>query len=260
MNLKFVNNGVIEELPGFKSNIFPQSVATPAKEDFNNIKVLLHFDQSIIKDDIENNSWIAYNSPEISSTNAKFNKALQLRQSSNQYISLSGGITLGGQDFTIDWWGYFSSATTNYGRMLCIFDTLASNVNAIYFCRHTTTNQYNWLMANNISTYKSFQFNQIHHFAITYNHSFNSANLFIDGILDNSLSVSLPSHHYNYLWLGSNNYSSDKGYFEGSIDEFRITDGLILYKENFSLPSSPYSLSDNSIPYYSEIQRIKMSD
>ena len=85
-------------------------VDTPAEEDTEPydiiqtpVTALLHFDDDSNpwKDEC-GNVWETYGTPTISETNAKFGKAAYFNGSS--YVYRYGDWSLGGQDFTIDFW------------------------------------------------------------------------------------------------------------------------------------------------------------
>ena len=114
MKSKFINNGETDEFQLYSKNKYSNAFTTPSKDSIDDYTLaLLHFDDSsnITKDECEKNNWIAVGNPTISTTNAKFRKGLQL--DNEQYLQLNNGITLGGQDFTIDFWAYMTDKSTS---------------------------------------------------------------------------------------------------------------------------------------------------
>ena len=73
-------------------------------------KSYLRFETSATADEVPGNTWVANGTSNISTTNAKLGKALQLTGSN--YLTKTGGITLGGQDFTIDCWACSTNNTS----------------------------------------------------------------------------------------------------------------------------------------------------
>ena len=196
--------------------------------------------------DSTGNIWNLENGAAVSATNAKFGNALQLTGSSNAYIELSGGITLGGSDFTIDWWGVMNSTTGNYGRMVNIFNAMNSNTDGIYFCKQSTTSAAHVRWTASVSvTNIAYTFGTLHHHALVYVHAENKGYLFIDGVLTNTTTVTIPAVLRKYCWLGSNNMTSE-GKFDGTIDEFRISN-VARWTADFTPPTAAYGYDTNTV-------------
>ncbi len=79
------------------------------------LKAWLPFDDSATFD-VMGNTWTAYGTPTISSTNAFHGNALQL--DGNSYIKTS--VELGGRDFGIDCWVYVDPSTPGNGRIFSV--------------------------------------------------------------------------------------------------------------------------------------------
>ena len=67
---------------------------------------LLHFDESMTKDEC-GNTWSIVGSPSLSSETYKFGSSAIFVNKEN-FIQTNGNFTLGGWDFTIDFWIYYS--------------------------------------------------------------------------------------------------------------------------------------------------------
>lgn len=198
-----------------------------ANEDY--LKVWLRFNESATADEC-GNSWTTSGSPTISETNAIDGNALQLDGSS--YLKLPN-VTLGGQDFTIDCW--FSATANTSGGNCCIWQLYASSSNRFHISINTSGILALWKDSDGtlyIKTSQSVLDGQLHHVACVYYNS--TWFLFLDGNLIGSKVHSFSAKTYT-LYIGTNYYNGNK--FKGSIDEFRIFDGVALWTDNFTPPT-----------------------
>ena len=170
-------------------------------------KVLSHFDESATKDTC-GNIWILTGNPSIDTTNAKFEKALQLN---GNYISLNSGITLGGKDFTIDFFVAWTNLS-DWRTPLCI-----SNMNGTYRYISLRSGGPN-IVSNPGGAYgatflleTSISLNRIYHIVYVYNHG----KCFVDGQLKSTKTMTYEVSQPNIV------IGSGFGYpFYGAIDEF----------------------------------------
>lgn len=156
------------------------------------------------------------------------------------YLSYDKKITLGGKDFTIDGWFYMSSNSGSYSRIFNIFDTVDSQTSNIALCRMGTSATMYCHYGNNYdSSGVSVTMNALHHFAMVYHHDLGQMKLYIDGTLRTTYTTSIPETIFANFYLGKSAYTAD-GMLVGSIDEFRISDGIARYMGNFELPIERY--------------------
>ena len=180
-------------------------------------------------EDIAGNLWHAYQNPTCS------NGALQL-SGNYQWLALDGGITLGGNDFTIRGKAYMSSSTANYGR---IFEFKVQDDNdwrleltryresdRLQFCLNTVSGE---VLANGGSGLNNSGFD----FEIDYTHADTTFRVFINGALAITQAAELPRLTFQYPWIGLGKYGGGDGQWIGSIDEFMIVDGIALHTANF---------------------------
>lgn len=209
-------------------------------------KVLLHFDkdENPYKDECEN-IWTAYGAPTISSDNAKFGKALQLINT--QYIQLDN-VELAGQDFTIEFWGYRASNPHNEAYFVQVRATkyalldigqAGSFSNYLTFWANAAANATSNM--NAVSVDFKVPVNELHHIALVYRHAENNARVYVDGVCVRN-ETDLPSYIRQpfKIILGSQ-WADDHSYL--AIDEFRIIDGLAIYDEDFTPPTTPYTVT-----------------
>jgi len=144
-------------------------------------------------------------------------------------------------DFTIEFWGYFTALSgfqsivgtyNNGGGWLLQMDNQASS----YYVKF-------WMGGTNLSSRSiagsgvSFSLNNWHHIVV----SRQGTNLrtFVDGAQQGSTvtnSTNLSST--NDLYIGDINHSTVNQYFNGYLQDLRITKGLARYTSNFIVPSS----------------------
>lgn len=199
-----------------------------------NLVSWLPFDTSTT-DDLLGNTWTATGNPTVS------DNALQLNGSS--YLQKSGGITIGGQDFTIRGKANISTATGNYSRIFQLHKALNTAANAFSLYRYS--NQAALRFDFGGTNYGSFAitFGEVHDFEFDYRHDAGKLYFFIDGALKTTLNTTLERITFDYCWLGRSNFTAD-GYFVGTIDEFQIYDGVALHTENFTPPTEDDYIAD----------------
>ncbi|MBR4382775.1 MAG: hypothetical protein IKP64_04380, partial [Selenomonadaceae bacterium] len=98
--------------------------------DATKLKVWLPFDESTTADKC-GNSWTATGSPTIS------NGALQF-SANNQYLSMDGGITLGGKDFTIRGKFNMSSSSEGHCRIFSLHNAASTTTGCINLARSSS--------------------------------------------------------------------------------------------------------------------------
>lgn len=211
-----------------------------ANEEF--LKVWLRFNESATADEC-GNSWTAYNSPTISTANAINGNALQLsggyktNSELGQYLALDGGLTLGGQDFTIDFWSFMDSGIGSYARPFAIFNSFGSNSNKALLLELSGTGLLMCYDGSSTSVKTGLK-GTLFHAAIVYEHSKSLLSFYINGTKVGTISKNFTETAYTYCFIGRANYKAgDTYYYKGTIDEFRIFDGVALWTDNFTPPT-----------------------
>lgn len=226
------------------------------------VKSLLHFDSDAVTDSAGKLTWTTIGSPTVNTTNAKFTKGLILNGSS--YIKSTTGIVLGGRDFTIDCWFYTDAESTG-NDFYMIFsghkgtDTQYQNnenhFGVFYgnFNKRIGASPFGWISSSGRDS--DFANSKFAHVALVYQHAIHTTKIYMNGVelspgTNTSTSVPLSKFHtlaigYSPLGqyhLGTSIYGK---YFNGTIDEFKITNGAALWTSNFTPPTRPSNLSFN---------------
>lgn len=226
----------------------------------------LRFDESATKDFIADNQWQAYGNPTISETNALNGKALQL--DGNSYIKLSG-VELAGRPFTIDCIAYVDSASPSNARL---FSVVSDDNKWLTTIRKNPSNASRlelWANAyadlsqdngNSVISSVNSVGNRIH-VALVYKPTTNSPSylyLCVNGVVRRlNPNLSMPPVYnrgtFNIV-IGGHPNNAAQGLI-GSIDEFRIYDGVDLWTSggNFTPPDAAFY---NNIEFYPDIIRL----
>ena len=187
----------------------------------SNLIAHLPFDNSTTED-LCGNTWTATGNPAIE------NGALVLDGSS--YLRLDGSLTLGGQDFTINGWFNISSATPSLAAIFTVYEGTTR-----FLSCYVGDNSI-WLRANEQQKRVSFVFNTLHHLEVDYSHATGKTRLFIDGTLATTITQTLSRRNLSFVALGNGTWNGATG-FVGTIDDFRIYDGVALHTEDFTPPT-----------------------
>lgn len=226
----------------------------------------LRFDESATKDFIADNQWQVYGNPTISTTNAISGKALQL--DGNSFLKLPN-IELGGRDFTIDCFAYINSTSPSNARLFSLINSSNSNYFITVRKSSSNSNRVN-VWANSYADYSQntggnvdntqTATNKRVHIAIVYKHTSSSPSylyLCVDGYVQrlNPNMTMPPSYNrgtFN-LFLGAQP-DGTQGLI-GSIDEFRIYDGVALFTSGSNF-TPPDVASYNNFEFYPDIIRL----
>ena len=189
--------------------------------------LLMHFDESITYNENGINFTVK-GTPTISTTNAKFGKAYKSTGSGNN-ITSDYVIPLGGQDFTIDFWYYFPSGIGDWKFMLRMAQE--NNTQNQIFVATRGNYLYITYPNNNNHFITSATNGQLRHVAITYQHSTAIWKTYINGVNMMNWTSSCQRGNFNVFIAGENNMT---------IDELRISDGILRWTSNFTPPTEPY--------------------
>ncbi len=199
-----------------------------------NLVSWLPFDTSTTQD-LCGNEWTVSGSPTIS------DNALQLNGSS--YLQKSGGITLGGQDFTICGKFNMSSSSGASCRIFSLHDAASTTKNCINLARYRTSSDlYTDCMGANSSNF-ACTYDEQYHFEYSYSHDEGIVRIFIDGVLKLTWSRTIARTTFPNVFINKSNWPAD-GYLTGSIDEFQIYDGVALHTADFVPPTEDDYVAD----------------
>lgn len=143
-------------------------------------------------------------------------------------------------DFTIEAWVRFSG-TGSSQILVTTYNTPAFQVGTFIFSR-TSTNAIIFQNAFGVGvTSSALTVGLWYHVAAVYRHSSTTAQLFIDGVSQGTGSYSLTVEAPN-LHIGGSSGDNNIGalWFNGYIDDLRITKGVARYTANFTPPTAPF--------------------
>lgn len=206
----------------------------------------LRFDESATQDFIADNQWTTTGTVSLSTANAKKGKALQL--SGSGYVE-TPAITLGGRDFTIEFWCNISTSTS--GRAL--FDITLNGRSLVYVIKKNNGNVLGLYHASTVSPQGAGSHNyadytdgvgSLAHVAVAYSYSNQTIGFFLNGYRVANIS-NVPQYTRQSFVVTVGAYQGGSNKVTGSIDEFCIYDGICLYTQNFTPPTAgDYSRCD----------------
>ena len=213
------------------SNISPLGWQLLQSADEKTLRRILQTEKDIYFDE-KDNIW-AYGGTKVTSTNStyvKFGSGVGTNSSRwfNKYF------TLGGDPFTIQFWAYVNAPTSALTQFF-------SYGSAIYMKSYSpgTSSPYIRVFVNNNSTSKDLSGapNGLHNFEFGYR----SGNLycFVDGVLKATVSGTV-SREGRTLQFGGYSVTA-------YISELRILDGQCAHTADFTPPTKPYTLTDNTV-------------
>lgn len=198
--------------------------------DATNLKVYLPFDTSATED-LTGGTWTATSDLEIENHALKFYAFVQS-------VKRSGGIILGGKDFTISSKFNMRTLSEGYAHLFSIHQTSGTQNNKIGIDRNNNSTTALRIIAAGSGKSFSCSLDATHHIEIDYLHSLSKLLVFVDGALAYTLNnYTLAETNFANCWLGKSNYDNDSS-FIGSIDEFIIYDGVALHDANFTPPTA----------------------
>jgi hypothetical protein len=215
----------------------------------NNVSLFLPFNSNFNDSSSNNFSVTAYGNAQISSTQSKFGGSSAYFDGDGDYLEVSDNnlFNFGNGDFTIEFWIYFSGNPSPIGNLGTLVTTAyPSDCQGIYIgiggygqIQWLAGDGSNWYFARDAGS--PLTQNQWYHIAYVRNGS--NLLLFLNGTEIDSYnigSVTLTNSN-NKIHIGGR--SSYNQYYNGYIDDLRVTKGTARYTSNF-LPRS--ILSNNN--------------
>ena len=169
---------------------------------------------------------------QISTTQSKFGGASMYFDGSGDRLTVSdSSFTFGTGEFTIEFWVYILSA----GGLEAIASCGSGN-SSWQLRFQNTDGGIDFRVGSNsyLQSTTTTSFNTWHHFAVTRDSS-NTGRMFLNGTIDDS-STFTDDLDQSDLRIGVNR--SGDYYFDGYIDDFRITKGVARYTSNFTPPTA----------------------
>lgn len=218
---------------------------------WNNVVSLLHFDNNLI----DEKGILSYGIVDsiTFSSNAKFEKALDLSGRSGLLSVSDNSINLGSEDYTIE--SYINAASFTVNTIQPVIFSIGNNNNIgnqeVVLGIESNTGklfyrvyQDRTYIINDIKSTSAITLNAWTHVAIVRN-GLNHF-IFINGVLSASYEVtnnySLINRPVDLIIGGIISTGNNKswGRFDGLIDEFRFTKGVARYVESFTPPNKPF--------------------
>lgn len=179
------------------------------------------------------------------------------RTSVLQYDNSSNAFNFGTRSFTIDGWinpaVYQSDGVNNTSMVIMstrqyVYPSYRGGW-IIYVDTNTKQLKVNFNDSSEVVTSQIIPLNTWTHFAITRNGT--TAKMYINGLLSNTITnlpATMPGVTATY---GPNRLRVGSGFtdgilvapFNGRMDEIRITDGIVRYTDDFTLPTAPYPVT-----------------
>lgn len=214
---------------------------------FNNVSLLLSGDgpdgSTVFKDSSLNEFTVNVNGDaQISTSVVKYGTGSMLFDGSGDYLSVSdSAFAFGTGDFTIECWFYRNSTPIEFAGVMATnpstgTDTFQLASGSVNF--GSTSSAIAFLIggAANFNLFSgSLNNNQWYHVAVT--RSGTTARLFVDGLEVDSKTNSNNLTASNFL-VASNR--GENNFFDGYIDDLRITKGVARYTSNFTPPTSAF--------------------
>lgn len=207
----------------------------------SNTKMLIHGDA--ISDD-SGNSIAVNGNVSVSTTQKKFGNSSIYFDGSGDYLQVpySNDFTFSG-DFTIEMWFYLTSLAS-FPQTLIAKDTFGSNFDINIVLNSLTqlgcyTNKTN---SSFLVTIPSIALNTWNHVALV--RSSGKLYYFLNGVLYGTSSINITNDSQSFLTIGCASWNNPSSFFNGYIDELRISDSA-RYSANFTPPVSGHSFIEN---------------
>jgi hypothetical protein len=227
-----------EQLKAKRSLLWPPN----AGEDsyFDNVSLLLRGNgingsTTIVDESATPKTVTAFGDAQISTAQSKFGGASMLFDGTGDYLSVSDATAFDflTEDYTLECWIRLTSITDaalaiNFGSQNIYFGVIASGAN-----RFLTS--YNGVLVLEQTSGTSLSLNQWHH--IAYSRASSQARIFLDGTLVASATNS-ASINVSTAQIGSSPAYPSLYFFNGYIDDLRITKGIARYTANFTPPGA----------------------
>lgn len=227
--------------------------SSPFPNFFRNVydsytKLMMHFngvDESTTFNDEIGKSINVNGDAQIDTAEKKFGVSSGLFDGTGDYLNISehSDFDFSSSDFTIDTWIRFSDKdkqtqtifSENDFRFGLIYNSASDNLLRIWISSYGVA----WNTANGVAGTKSNWINnQWYHIALVYDGA--NYKVYVDGVQD--ISVSSIDHPYGNtgLYIGIFGNLDSGSYFQGHIDEFRVSKGIARWTSNFTPPTSQY--------------------
>lgn len=206
---------------------------------------LLHFDGadgSTVFTDVRGKTWTANGNAQLDTAQFKFGTASLLCDGAGDYASASHvDLDLHNDDFTLEGWIRMAVAGIENG--LFINGNPASNDNRVQLSV-TSANVLGGFMSPSAGAGTSCLGATVLTTGVWYHVAFvrrgSRLAVFVDGVLDGTATFAGTQAAATTSYIGTARASSAQQYFNGWIDDFRITKGFCRYNVNFAPPTAAF--------------------
>lgn len=218
------------------------TVPTAPLTAITNTSLLLNMTNGGIIDNAMMNDLETVGNAQISTSVSKFGGGSMSFNGTNSYMPARPNDTnsFGTGDFTLEAWVYPSAFTSPNSTIACVW---ASTGYAWYFGLNGSTNVLFGYAGSTVSFAYTFSANNWYHIAIT--RSSGSVRAFVNGTQVGSTQTITSSLTANstVLAIGANMDGGPTQYWNGYLDDLRITKGIARYTANFTPPTAAFPLS-----------------
>lgn len=241
----------------YTTTFTPPSAQLPTIEDpeFNNVSLLLRTNRPFTDSSSNNFALSAFGDAQISTSTKKFGSGAGYFDGNGDYLELaSNNSFLLDGDFTIEMWVKCGPQSSFYPSLIGSMSPSWQVGGASIQAHHQTLypNKFSLFLNGNdtavlVSTSTSTD-DAWKHLAIT--KSGNTWRMFVDGVLENTNTTRTDIVYLNTngTRIGWDGWNGSNGYFNGYIDDLRITKGVARYTSNFIPQTAPFSNPPITVP------------
>jgi len=233
----------------------PWHIANPGGStdpDFASVTLLLPMDSDF--NDVSNSARTPtlLNAPTIDATEKQFGAGSgKFLKASSQYLQFAhtADLNFGSNDWTIEWWSYMNTGATQFSTILDKGDGGGAgagpfwiNVGPDGLGVSLDTSPPGFEFTHHLGFGGPLPVQTWSHFAVTRDGS--NFRMFIDGVqVDSTTSATAMADTSSPLKVGARGQSGSSLYFDGFIDDLRITNGVARYTSGFSVPTAAFPTS-----------------
>jgi hypothetical protein len=225
------NVRIVKSTAVYNSNFVPPSAPTTA---ITNTTFLLGNSPAIADYSMQNNLE-SFGDAKISTAVKKYNNASLYFDGTGDYLSSPYNVSqaLEACDFTVEAWVYRNTVGAEHN--IAVTRSSAGNDGWNLRINSSNTLQFYYTGGSTVTSTGTIPATTWTHVAAT--RSGTTVRLFINGTIDGSATFSNGTANTQPLRIGVDN-SNSTGYFNGYIDDLRITKGVARYTANFTAPTA----------------------
>ncbi len=244
---------IIKGSSPYDATLTTLTVPTAPATNITNTSILLNYTNAGITDATAKNDLETVGNAQISTTQSKFGGSSMYFDGNGDNLSspTSPNLDMGTGNFTVEAWVYVSSRTLNYPLIVgnnngsysagAIALTNSNNDSASYFDKFVLA-VYDIATPTLVAS-STNSLNTWYHLAIVRNGT--TLTMYRDGVSVASTTISSAAV-FNWgksgLRVGGGNWDAAQSYFNGYIDDLRITKGYARYTANFTAPTASFPL------------------